>query len=566
MSLILHRTVACLQIATLPGLSVRDTENACSSAEPPLAVHEPPDQAENKETHGASAQSDVAQPLAPPPRPAPNQQNPPESDYFSGPHSNSHFSLEPNPFEQSFGNPSTETPGNKSILPPVASLTSPAPLLGGGASAGGYGWSNSLRSGPLSPAMLGGPVNATDYFDPAIRGSFPTPNESSLRTGLTPGGGGSMFPAPSPNSQAMFQQLANGGATPGTLDFHRTAMSAAAARKDNHKPPPGATSQPPEKRAPVAPMDPSAASQPQQPAFGQHDNDAANGLYMLAQASNGPPPSNTFAVPKPPGGAAAAAAAAASTHPGRSHETSPTTIQRVGTGGSIGESLSGSGGGVSEISGEVSDSGDQTRPAAARTRSKRASVAKPTAPNNARRKTAETPTKPPPAKRPKTTTNLSVGDISVDMDGIDSDEEHNIKEEQYHENGKKMTDEEKRKNFLERNRSVPVMSPGEGSMTDRRCRVAALKCRQRKKQWLANLQAKVELFSNENDTLSAQVGQLREEIVGLKSILLQHKDCPISQSQGLGPYFQQQPEYGSHANPYNVIGRNGQPVLAGQRR
>lgn len=301
--------------------------------------------------------------------------------------------------------------------------------------------------------MLGGPVNATDYFDPAIRGSFPTPNESSLRTGLTPGGGGSMFPAPSPNSQAIFQQLANGGATPGTLDFHRTAMNAAAARKDNHKAPTGATSQPPEKRAPVAPMDPSAPSQSQQPAFGQHDNDAANGLYMLAQASNGPPPSNTFAVPKPPG------AAAASNHASRAHETSPSTIQRVATGGSVGESLSGSGGGVSEISGEVSDSGDQTRPAA-RTRGKRASAAKPAAPNNARRKTADTPVKPPSAKRPKTTTNLSVGDMSVDMDGMDSDDEHNIKEEQYHENGKKMTDEEKRKNFLERNRLVLVAFRG----------------------------------------------------------------------------------------------------------
>lgn len=367
-----------------------------------------------------------------------------------------------------------------------------------------------------------------------------------------------MFPAPSPNSQAIFQQLANGGATPGTLDFHRTAMSAAAARKDSHKAPPGATSQPPEKRAPVAPMDPSAPSQSQPPAFGQHDNDAANGLYMLAQASNGPPANNTFAVPKPPG------AAAASNHPGRAHETLPSTIQRVGTAGSIAESVSGSAGGVSEISGEVSDSGDQTRPTT-RTRAKRTSTAKSVAPNNARRKTGDTLVKPPPAKRPKTMASLSVGDMSVDMDGMDSDDEHHIKEEQYHENGKKMTDEEKRKNFLERNRSVQSRSGGE-SHTDQLYRVAALKCRQRKKQWLANLQAKVELFSNENDTLSAQVGQLREEIVGLKSILLQHKDCPISQSQGLAPYFQQQPEYGNHTNPYNVIGRNGQPVLAGQRR
>jgi len=64
-------------------------------------------------------------------------------------------------------------------------------------------------------------------------------------------------------------------------------------------------------------------------------------------------------------------------------------------------------------------------------------------------------------------------------------------------------------------------------------RVAALKCRQRKKQWLANLQAKVEIFSTENDALSATVTQLREEIVNLKTLLLAHKECPVAQAQGL---------------------------------
>ena len=93
-------------------------------------------------------------------------------------------------------------------------------------------------------------------------------------------------------------------------------------------------------------------------------------------------------------------------------------------------------------------------------------------------------------------------------------------------------------------------------------RVAALKCRQRKKQWLANLQAKVEIFSSENDNLSAQVSSLREEIVGLKTILLQHKDCPVSQSQGLGGYFQQE-QFNPHANPYGMGIQNG---MAGQRR
>ena len=97
-------------------------------------------------------------------------------------------------------------------------------------------------------------------------------------------------------------------------------------------------------------------------------------------------------------------------------------------------------------------------------------------------------------------------------------------------------------------------------------RVAALKCRQRKKQWLANLQAKVEIFSSENDSLSAQVTQLRDEIMSLKTILLQHKDCPVSQQQGLGNYFQSQEQYNNHANPYGMGVQNGQPVMAGQRR
>jgi ATF/CREB family transcription factor len=85
-------------------------------------------------------------------------------------------------------------------------------------------------------------------------------------------------------------------------------------------------------------------------------------------------------------------------------------------------------------------------------------------------------------------------------------------------------------------------------------RVAALKCRQRKKQWLANLQAKVELFSTENDALSATVTQLREEIVNLKTLLLAHKDCPVSQAQGLHGAAMNNflGSDISHQNPYGI--------------
>ena len=99
--------------------------------------------------------------------------------------------------------------------------------------------------------------------------------------------------------------------------------------------------------------------------------------------------------------------------------------------------------------------------------------------------------------------------------------------------------------------------------------VAALKCRQRKKQWLANLQAKVEMFSSENDALTSQITQLREEVVNLKTLLLAHKDCPVTQQQGLhGAFMSQVVEpFNPQMNPYGMPGgmpNQQQQVMAGQ--
>ncbi|CAO3648806.1 unnamed protein product [Mucor fragilis] len=73
-------------------------------------------------------------------------------------------------------------------------------------------------------------------------------------------------------------------------------------------------------------------------------------------------------------------------------------------------------------------------------------------------------------------------------------------------------DEEKRKNFLERNR------------------IAALKCRQRKKQWLQNLQTKVEYLAADNEQFHMQANALRDEVIQLKTLLMIHKDCPVNPS------------------------------------
>lgn len=90
-----------------------------------------------------------------------------------------------------------------------------------------------------------------------------------------------------------------------------------------------------------------------------------------------------------------------------------------------------------------------------------------------------------------------------------------------------------------------------------------MKCRQRKKQWLAGLQTKVEILTSENDALSVQCTQLREEIVNLKTLLIAHKDCAVSHQQGLGGNAMAQvigPDFNPH-NPYSHMGMNGQAPM-----
>ncbi|KAI1308527.1 Aft1 HRA domain-containing protein [Xylaria venustula] len=490
------------------------------------AEPKPSDNASSPDTNGdkktsevkaeASANNEPGRPLAPPPKPGEG------GDYFT-----SQLSLEPNPFEQSFGTGGTvETPGGTK-LPSLAALTSPSSLLPGNGNTP-FNWGpGSLRTGPLSPAMLSGP--ATDYFGDTshtLRSGF-TPNESSLRTGLTPGGGGSMFPAPSPNSQAIFAQLANGGGTtPSTLDFHRTALSAAAAKASRDKPqdPPAATSQPQQTNGVPAKTETKSATG----AFDPHDNDAANGLFMLAQGAqgrNGPPQTQY-----PVGGNQPVHA-----HPPPPPPANPITTSPQTNGNGVHQQPNGRG--VSEAISNVSEESEPAKPNT-RAKGKRGGAA------NGRRKAEDAPAKAPASKKAKTAPSAH------SQDDMTSDEEEEDSKLGNDGQGKsKMTDEEKRKNFLERNR------------------VAALKCRQRKKQWLANLQNKVEMFSSENDALTTQISALREEVVNLKTLLLAHKDCPVTQQQGLhGAYMQQAMEsYNPQINPYGMAApMPNQPVMAGQ--
>jgi len=132
-------------------------------------------------------------------------------------------------------------------------------------------------------------------------------------------------------------------------------------------------------------------------------------------------------------------------------------------------------------------------------------------PANGQRRADEPPTRVPPNKKSKT----NAAAINSGMNFSDESKTE-LEDSGY---TLKMVDEEKRKNFLERNR------------------IAALKCRQRKKRWLTNLQTKVEVFDTENDTLTLQVTRLREEAVNLKTLLFAHQDCPVTQQQRLHGAF-----------------------------
>lgn len=238
-----------------------------------------------------------------------------------------------------------------------------------------------------------------------------------------------MFPpAPSPNTAALFNGIA-GFSTPGGLDFHRTALNA------NKKADPFITSgQAPQSSTATA--DSSVPASTTQQNFDQHD--AANGLFMLAQAGT-ESQGNSFA---------------------QSQQDPSKRGNRVNN-GSI-SNMSDATQGRESAPSEETDQKPNTR-----NKGKKASNGK----NS--RKADDTPSKQPAKKKGKSNN----GSVSVqsaqsqnqfDMNDDDSDMDMNPDDDDGngdHKDTRKMTDEEKRKNFLERNRSVVHVLPLKTELT-----------------------------------------------------------------------------------------------------
>lgn len=330
-----------------------------------------------------------------------------------------------------------------------------------------------------------------------------------------------MFPAPSPNTQALFGF--GSGATPGTLEFQKTAMSAQAVNRPTKAGVPGQVAAKPEENGDamdVSEINVSKMQQPQQPPrhpsdpFGVDANAAASGLYMLAQQGQNQTENQFVAIPV----AQANGSMPMNIDANGSNSLKRNSIATSGHSRNASSTTRGQSEGSEDMNGsdgaDANPKGKKAKTsAAAKKGAINAGVTKPAA----NRKKTEEPKATANKKKAKPSNASSNGDEDEDMDDIDDmDDGDDLKDPNGPHDSKKMTDEEKRKNFLERNR------------------VAALKCRQRKKQWLANLQAKVEYYGAENDALTAQVTNLREEVLTLKTMLLAHKDCPISRAAGAG--------------------------------
>uniref|UniRef100_V5EX29 BZIP domain-containing protein n=1 Tax=Kalmanozyma brasiliensis (strain GHG001) TaxID=1365824 RepID=V5EX29_KALBG len=430
----------------------------------------------------------------------------------------------------------------KPLLPPVASITSPA------GETNAYPWSgsltSSLRSGPLSPAMLAGPQSS--HFDPnSFRTGF-TPDLSNFKTGLTPLGGGMSFPPPSPNTAAFLAAMVNNtsGApssaatiTPNTLAALTNAANAAT-NGGSMDPsaaggaPGGALSTHPQNFA-GKPTDahnafdiafsrsfpgdrgdgklagsklkaelkggssdgsvsqsvsPQMMQKQLEGAAGDQQN-AASGLFLLSRAHQemskreGANAASTSLYESKPNAAAAKKGAAA----GKKDDAAKPNGNKRKKSGSVDDSTS--------AAGPASTTMNAPPAKAVKTAKggKKAAAAAAAA-------AAATDDHAAAMAQGKNSFSSSNGGGSYKSENGDDDDQQWDSDDDGEGKGNM---DAKRKNFLERNRQ------------------AALKCRQRKKAWLASLQAKVEYLQNDNENLQNTVGALRNENMFLKSQLVQ---------------------------------------------
>lgn len=107
----------------------------------------------------------------------------------------------------------------------------------------------------------------------------------------------------------------------------------------------------------------------------------------------------------------------------------------------------------------------------------------------------------------KSTQNQKATEESAKMDAVPTSKKENVK---------KTTDQLKKKDILERNRA------------------SSMRARAKRKAWIQDLQRTVTNVNETNAALQMEVKALRSEVAKLKTLLLAHKDCPITKAMQKG--------------------------------
>lgn len=107
----------------------------------------------------------------------------------------------------------------------------------------------------------------------------------------------------------------------------------------------------------------------------------------------------------------------------------------------------------------------------------------------------------------KSAQNQKATEESAKMDTIPTSKKENVK---------KTTDQLKKKDILERNRA------------------SSMRARAKRKAWIQDLQRTVTNVNEANAALQMEVKALRSEVAKLKTLLLAHKDCPITKAMQKG--------------------------------
>ncbi|KAF9200692.1 hypothetical protein BGZ49_009076 [Haplosporangium sp. Z 27] len=439
----------------------------------------------------------------------------------------SKLDMEPNPFEQSFADTGSRKAGSNGNT--EAAVETPKPVLPSIESLSGrlapgteqFGWdAQSLRMGPLSPSMLEGPQNPIVFDDKTTQNPLPI----------------GLFPSATPSISTIFTSgapLADNGlpflGVPGPLPAPPVATHTAEPYQPAVYNPPHAISQQQQPSHQQGGVQNGHMPRPLQnysnpnnhppmnnrPQASQHP-DSMNGFNNLHLLSNQAQATHREMWVKREGGDTQGNAPH-SQHP--SNHGQPISSQprsHPNSSLSNGQNLPGMPGMVTAP--QLPKNG--VEPAFAR---------------GVRRNRAISDDQSDDSDRSKHSGNSG--------DGANSNKKVNTGDE-------KMDEEEKRKNFLERNRQ------------------AALKCRQRKKQWLANLQQKVEYLTTDNEHLQNQTSALRDEVIHLKALLLAHKDCPVAQANAayaetMGTMVHERPGYPMQQHqqgiPQQGRGGPGQP-------